>query len=263
MSNFVRLLFVFLIALTNDLAAAEWSNTELHYQRGNLDVPNFAGGGDVATDVLTFQHASGWKYGENFFFIDFLNDSKTDGFNDSDYYGELYVNFSLGKLFNRSTEFGLINGLGIIAGLNIAGDGNVRKYLPGIRLSWKLPGFAFLNTDITAYLDDSGGVKSGGAPAEDDSYMIDVNWAFPLTIRGHRFSIEGHVEYIGQRDNEFGAEVSEWLLAQPQFRYDLGKTLFDTPDQLYVGVEWQLWLNKLGEKGTDESVIQALVVWRL
>lgn len=268
MSKYSNSLIFLLIVLTltnlsTILLAADWSTTELHYQYGNLDSPGFAGGGDTPTTVLTFQHASGWKYGDNFFFIDFLDDSEIDGFNDSDYYGELYVNLSLSKILGGTVGIGPIKDIGLLAGLNLAGDANVRKYLPGIRLSWDVPGFAFLNTDFTAYVDDSSGVGSGGAPEENDSFMIDANWAYPLSIGAHDFSIEGHIEYIGQRQNEFGTEVRNWVLAQPQFRYDLGKTLFDTANVLHVGIEYQFWYHKLGDKDTNENRVQALVVWRL
>ena len=52
---------------------AEWSNTELQLQYGNLDIPTFAGGGDSYHLIYTLQHASGWKYGDNFFFVDVLD----------------------------------------------------------------------------------------------------------------------------------------------------------------------------------------------
>ena len=88
--------------------------------------------------------------------------------------------------------------------VGIDADADVLKFLPGIRLSWNIPGFAFLNTDFTAYIDANEGVSGGGAPKEDDSFMIDVNWAYPIEIGGQKFSIEGHAEYIDSRDNEFG-----------------------------------------------------------
>jgi nucleoside-specific outer membrane channel protein Tsx len=256
--------FVTSLCLPAVVNAAEWSTTELQLQYGELDTPEFAGGGKADTTILTFQHASVWKYGDNFFFIDYLNDNQEgNGFNDTDFYGELYLNFSLGKISGATIGVGPIKDIGILAGLNFAGDANVRKYLPGVRLSWDIPEFDFLNTDFTAYLDDSSGVTSGGAPKEDDSYMFDVSWAYPFSIGEHSFSIEGHAEYIDERANEFGDTVESWVLLQPQFRYDLGKTLFKSDDQLFVGVEWQYWKNKLGDKKTDENAIQALLVWRL
>jgi nucleoside-specific outer membrane channel protein Tsx len=241
--------------------AEDWSTTEIHYQNGKLDVPEFAGGGDEDTNILTFQHAGGWKYGDNFFFVDLL-DAGSNSFNNNDAYAEWYTNFSFGKISGNEVGFGPVNDVGFIVGINYAADANVRKYLPGIRFSLDLPGFAFANLDVTAYIDDSSGVGGGGAPSEDDSFMIDFNWAYPFSAGNQDFSIEGHVEYIGERDNEFGDTVESHILAQPQFRWDAGKALFDAPQQLFVGIEYQYWQNKLGDKDTDESVAQFLAVWR-
>lgn len=241
--------------------AEDWSITEIHYQYGTLDIPEFAGGGDEDTKILTFQHAGGWKYGDNFFFVD-LSDAGSNAFANNDAYLEWYSNFSLGKISGNEDGYGPFKDIGIILGLNYAADANVKKYLPGIRFVLPLPGFTFANLDMTAYLDDSGGVGSGGAPSEDDSYMIDFNWAYPFSVGNHDFSIEGHVEYIGERDNEFGDTVEAHILAQPQFRWDLGKALFGSPQQLFVGFEYQYWQNKLGDKDTDESTVQFLGVWR-
>ncbi|MES2014167.1 MAG: nucleoside-binding protein [Pseudomonadota bacterium] len=251
-----------LIVINAPAQAAEWSTTELQYQYGHLVAPQFAGGASSDTNIFTLQHASGWGFGDVFFFVDSLHDHHTDGINDHDLYGELYVNFSLGKLLAKPVALGAIKDVGLIAGLNAAKDAKVRKYLPGVRLSWDVPGFAFLNTDFMAYLDDNAGVAHGGAPKESDSYLIDINWAHPFTIASQAFSIEGHVEYAGSRHNEFGAPVSDWLLAQPQFRWDAGKSMTGKANQLYLGVEYQYWRNKLGDNRTTESRPQFLAVWR-
>ena len=233
----------------------------MHYQYGDLDTPEFAGGGSEYTHIVTLQHASGWKYGDNFFFVDFSDGDNSD-FNNNDVYAEWYSNFSLGKITGKDISFGPISDIGLIMGFNYGADPKVKKYLPGIRFSLNLPGFAFANLDMAPYIDDSEGVSEGGAPKEDDSYWIDFNWAYPFSFGNHDFSIEGHIEYIGQRDNEFDDKVKWWILAQPQFRYDLGKALFNNPRQLYVGTEIQWWENKLGESETDELVAQALLVWQ-
>jgi len=243
--------------------AALWSSTELHYQHGRLDTPSFIpGADDSSTSIFTIQNATGWKHVDLFVFVDIIDDRDDDGFNDSDLYGEMYVASGIGTWRGADLNWGPIRDLGPVIGLNVADDAKVRKYLPGIRLYWTAPGFAFLNTDITRYIDDSRGVAHGGAPSEDDSFMVDVAWAYPFDIGAQSFSIEGHMEYIGSRTNEFGGRVSHWILAQPQFRWDAGKAFFDRPQKLYLGVEWQYWRNKLGDPDTDESAVQALAVWK-
>lgn len=238
--------------------AAIWSRTEMHLQYGSLDTP-FTGfiedGLEESKDtlIITLQHASGWKYGDNFFFFDVLlaNDAGVNGFNDNDIYGEWYPYFSFRKIGGKEPGEGALKDVRFIAGLNYASQAKVFKFLPGIGLSWKAPGFIFLNTDFTAYIDNSAGVADGGVPSEDDSFMIDTSWRRPI---GEKFSIEGHIEYIGSRTNEFGGDVSWWILGQPQFRY------YVNPD-LAIGIEWQFWLNKLGDPDTDENTVQALLVW--
>ena len=243
-----------LVAFASSGHALEWSDTELHMQYGRLDVPSFAGGGRANHLIVTGQHAHGWKYGDNFFFVDML-DSREPGFQDSDLYGEWYSNFSLSKISGRKIGGGLIADIGLVLGINRAGDANVVKYLPGVRLALNLDGFAFANLDITAYIDDSKGVASGGAPRESDSFMVDLSFARPFTLGQQDFSIEGHIEYIGSRKNRFGDRVDGWLLAQPQLRWRVA-------ERLWMGFEYQYWMNKLGDGATDENTVQALLVWQ-
>jgi len=246
------LAFALLMLAAPPASAAIWTNTELHIQYGTLDVPSFAGGGEKDTTIFTFQSASGWKYGDNFFFFDVIS-SENGGFNDTDTYGEWYSYFSPRKMSGKGEMSGKLKDVRLIAGFNWDPDADVVKYLPGIGLSWNIKGFAFLNTDFTMYIDDSVGIAGGGgAPSEDDTFMVDVNWARPIGKKG---SIEGHAEYIGERTNEFGGKVEAWILAQPQFRYFVSESVA-------IGIEYQYWMNKLGDADTDESAAQALLVWK-
>ncbi len=61
------------------------------------------------------------------------------------------------------------------------------------------------------------------------------------------------VYYVGARS---------WFFGQPQFRVDLGSLLYNMPGELFVGTEYQFWINKLGDPVTNESALQALVVWQ-
>ena len=63
--------------------------------------------------------------------------------------------------------------------------------------------------------------------------------------------------------NSFGTtELESWILFQPQIRLDLGEALGNESGKLFVGIEYQYWKNKLGEKGTDDNTAQLLAVWR-
>ena len=246
-----------LVVGTAPTAAAQ---LDFQYQRGNLTNP--FSGERYYTSILTIQHATGWKLGDSFFFMDIIDDGGNDGFNDKDLYGEWYPTLSFGKMTGKEVKLGPIRDVALIGGINFDADANFFKYLPGVRLSWKVPGFLFLNTDITAFIDANSGAASGGAPRTSNSFMVDANWALPFKIGGQSFSIAGHAEYIGGTTDEFGNQNRWWILAQPQFTWDLGAALFGEANQLMVGTEYQFWRNKLGTAHHD-NVLQLLVIWRI
>lgn len=247
-------LALLLCVLLSPAYALEYSRTELHLQYGNLAVPTFAGGGNAYHLIYTLQHASGWQYGDNYFFVD-VRDAQNREFQDLDAYGEWYENFSLGKITGRKIGVGIISDVGLVLGFNWAPELKIKKYLYGLRLSFDLDGFTFANLDVTTYIDDSAGVSSGGVPSEGDSFMMDFKFMRPFTIGEASFSIQGHVEYIDGRKNEFGDTVESWILAQPQLRWNLH-------ERFALGIEYQFWLNKLGDGPTDENTVQALLVWK-
>ncbi len=229
--------------------AAQWSVTEVQLQRGDLTEAFGPEAGDEKSNtIITLQHASGWKYGENFFFVDHITKESSQEF-----YGEWYPFFSSAKIFGAEYG-GAVRDVGLVLGVNAAPEVDSLKYLPGIQVNWNLPGFAFFNTLLSGYIDDS-------ESEEDDSFMFDVAWKYPFEAAGQSFSIEGHAEYIGSRDTAFG-EAESWILAQPQFRWDAGKTWFSEPGLLQLGIEYQYWDNKLGTDEKDNAV-QLLVVWGL
>ena len=240
-------------------AAPAPAQTELHLQYGELLNP-FSGAGEQ-TVVLTVQRASRWQLGDSFFFVDYLDDGGEDGFNDREFYAEWYPTLSLGKLSGRGPGPGPLADLALVAGFNAGGDGRVLKYLPGLRASWEVPGFLFLNTDLTAYIDDNAGLAGGGPPATGHSWMLDVSWALPFEAGGQSLAIAGHAEYVGGSTDELDREVRGWILAQPQFTWDLGRALLGRPHRLLAGIEYQYWRNKLGTD-QQESTAQLLLVWR-
>jgi len=234
-----------------------WSSTEVHYSKGDLLDP--FSGKDLDTTIVTFQHAGGHKYGKNFFFVDHsrTKDSKTE------FYGEWYSTFSLGAITGDDMSFGMVKDVGLLAGFNFAPSVDKMILLPGVSLALDLPGFAFANLDITGYNHVT---TKTGDKEEESSYMLDFNWAYPFKAGGFSWSIEGHAEYIAGRDvinsdGSKGTPVENWILAQPQLRMDLGEALGNEAGNFFVGIEYQYWKNKLGQKGQNESTVQLQTVW--
>ena len=248
------------VLMTGFLVLPAAAQLDFQFQYGSLTNP--FSGETSPTRILTFQHAGGWLLGGSFFFIDFLDDELVDGFNDKDFYGEWYPTLSFGKLFRRNLQMGAIRDVSFISGINFDADADVLKYLPGLQLSWQVPGFIFLNTDFTAILDMNNGLAKGGAPTTDNGFMFDVSWLKIFNIRNLTFQFMGHAEYISSVGDETGGTQQAWILAQPQLVVDLGKA-FGTENWLLVGVEFQYWRNKLGVEDRHDSVPQFLAVWRL
>lgn len=239
--------------------AADWSTTEIQYQFGNLDNP-FAGN-QTETSIITLQHASGNRFGDVFFFVDFLDDGRSDFFNDKDAYAEGYAYFSSAKILGSSFG-GPVKDVGVLIGFNYDADADFLAYLPGAYIDWNVPGFAFLRTQFTAVIDDSTGIANGGnSPSRDNGFEADVSWAYPIQAFGQYFSFEGHIQYDTGVDNEFGVSLPYSVLGQPQFRWDVGYAVSGKKDQFFIGTEYQFWINKLGTN-VDESAFQALGVWR-
>ena len=76
--------------------AAIWSDTELQVLYGK-DFQEPFNPNDVAKTIVTLQHASGWEYGRNFFFVDALKSDEQDNAA-----GEIYGETSTGGISTAS-----------------------------------------------------------------------------------------------------------------------------------------------------------------
>lgn len=246
--------------------AAMWSDTELHVTNGViLDAYAVKNEDPIIlkdTTILTIQHASGHKYGSNFLFVD-QSYVKGKGLES---YMEGYASVSLGAITGNDISYGVINDVGLIGGINLAIEADKMFLLAGVRLGMDLPGFAFANLDFMSY--NNVVISAEDKREEHTSGMVDFSWAIPFEAGGFSWSLEGHAEYIAGRDskmlNEETLEKDRYegsFLAQPQLRMDLGKALGYAEGNVYLGLEYQYWKNKLGQKGQNESTTQLLAVW--
>lgn len=242
--------------------AFTFSTTEIQFQLGRLKSPFAPSNGNAAwTPIVTLQHASSWVFGDVFFFIDFLDDKRKDGFNDEDAYGELYLYFSSAKLLGMQYGGSPLKDVGIVAGVNAGADADYRGYLPGVYLDWNVPGFAFFRTQFTALIDDSKDTIGKGG-AQKNGWQADASFAAPFELAGQFFSFEGHIEYTeNSRNTTYNTKQKDWILAQPQLRWDAGYALTGKKDVFFLGTEYQFWMNKLGTN-VDESRFQGLAVVR-
>lgn len=230
------------------VSAADWSATNVQILHGT-QYADTGGIDDKVKTVFTLEHANGWKYGDNFFFLDASNPTATG----TAHYAEFSPRFSLGKITGKSLSFGVVKDV-LIAGTWEIGDG-VRAYLAGIGFALDLPKFTF--ADINFYLRQSH--RDFAAESTDTGAQVTIDWLLPFDVAGLKFAFEGFADYAWGED---GGSVpkADNLIAGPRLLLDVGNFV-GAPGKVQVGVEYQIWRNKFGIDGVDEDVPQIMAKW--
>lgn len=243
------------VGLSTLAVAAEWSASEVQFLRGrHFHEP---GNADAATkNIVTLSHASGHGWGDVFLFVDYLRSDGWDGHAD-EFYGEAYLNPSLGKLLGRDLGLGPIKDVRLTLGVNHGDKSSGATplvWLPGMTLALDLPGFAFFDLGLTGYLDRG---RFNGAPTacNADAWQVTPAWKYPFRLGQLSMSFEGFVDRIGRH-----GVCAAQTLSQPQLRLDAG-ALWGSPGRFHVGVEYQFWRNKFGIEGLNERFPQLLFTW--
>ncbi len=181
-----------LLGFATAQAADRWSSTNVQVLYGET----YELGPETRT-ILTLEHASGWEYGDNFFFVD-VTDFEDE---DTSLYGEFASRLSLSKISGRKIGVGPLADV-LLAGQLEFGD-DLRTYLYGIGTSWTIPGFAFFNLDF--YVRDEQG-RDG-----DPTWQITPSWLVPFGVGPVKASFGGFIDFAGsQGDRE------ESIIGAPQ-----------------------------------------------
>lgn len=238
--------------------AADWSSTNVQLLYGqNYEV------GESEETVLTLEHADGWKYGDNYFFVDI-----TEPFNNGTAaYGEFSPRISPAKILGYAPiSFGIVKDIMIAGTLEMGGGGSgsdtgVHSYLLGIGLPLDLPGFAFADLNVYARKSHRDFVSAiPGGEQTDMGGQVTIDWLYPFTIGGTKWSFGGFLDYaFGEDSGTVGKEDN--IISSPQLLFDLGDALGGAPGQLEVGVEYDFWWNKYGIDGEDENNPNIMVKW--
>lgn len=242
------------LALATDVSAgaAEWSSTNIQYLYGTSHQSIFfdAGAGrldsrDETRSIITLEHVNGWKYGDNFFFVDITNPDRSDDETKTSFYGELSPRLSLGKISGRELSLGVVKDVLITTTAEI-GDG-FHNYLYGLAVDLALPGTPVFQ--INYYIRNEIG------PGKDRGEQFTLVWLRPFAIGDLSFTFEGFLDYA------YGMNHAEDnLLTAPRLLLDVGK-FWGSPGTLQAGVEYQIWRNKFGLDSIDEDVPQAMLKW--
>ena len=192
--------------------------------------------------------SDGWQYGSNFFFTDIVDRNDIG----VEVYAEVYSSLSMNKISGHDLSFGPIKDISLLAGLNISNkpeSDNFKAYLLGLSFDLSTPLFDYLQLNISSFKDDSVSGKYG--------MQITPVWSFPFELAELKFKFRGFTDFNVGNTNAPGVFT---ILSQPQLLLDVGDLAGFKSDKLYVGTEYSHWHNKFAVKGTDENVVQVMII---
>lgn len=243
--------------------AADWSDTSIGLRYGTKfaePYDNNADGSrrDIKKAIISLTHVSGYKYGTNFFNVDYLASDHNDpagGVDGSSGAREVYAVYrhmlDFGKVTGKELKFGPVRGVGLTAGFdfNTKNDGYASKkqmLVAGPTLMFDVPGFANLTALALRESNAPGGIsryyyKTHGA--------LELDWGIP--IASLPLSFNGYALYIGSKGkNEFGGDTAPETHIDMSLMWDVG-TMMGAPKRMFqVGIAYEYWKNKFGNPTT-------------
>lgn len=201
--------------------------------------------------TLTFEYVNSMSFGDSFIFVDYIDFLDTDG-EESSFYGEISPRFSLGKITDRDWGFGPITDVLIATTYEFGEEEDSENLLYGIGLDFDIPGFDYFH--INLYYRDSLNHTSEG-------WQLTPCFGYTLPIGASEIIIDGYIDYVFASED---SNYEENLHINPQIKYNLGKLIWGEDQRLYVGLEYDYWMNKYGVKDsnsfkTDQSAYSFLL----
>jgi nucleoside-specific outer membrane channel protein Tsx len=258
-----KIALVALAAAAVGVQAADWSDTALTYRHGTKFGEPFEGN-NITKDIIGLNHVSGYKYGTNFFNVDYLmsKDGSADPAfpNASSGAREIYAAYrntvDLEKATGKSYKATGVRGLGVTFG----GDYNVKNdagynsskemVVLGPTVMFDVPGF--LNVSLLQ-LWESNSPYNAKTPAGTERYnyephpMLTAAWGIPFSVASVPLSFEGFANVISPKGKlESGRDSKTETNIDMQVMYDMSSAVGAQAKTFKVGVEYQFWKNKFG-----------------
>ena len=241
--------------------ALDWSDTAVSWRYGTRFAEPF-NPEHINKHVLALTHASGYKYGSNYFNLDLLKSDSKDpkSLTGSSGAEEAYLLYrhtlDIGALSGRELRFGPVKGLGLTGGFDLNHKEDVgynsrkRMLVLGPTLMWDVPGF--LNTSLLLIHESN--APSGAFPpisgvagrryTYDNHPMLSASWGIPVA---EGWSFEGYANFIAAKGlDEVGNPTSAETNIDMQLMYDIGARYGQKKNRFRIGVEYQFWNNKFG-----------------
>ena len=240
--------------------AADWSDTSISWRYGTRFAEPF-NPEHIKKHIFALTHASGYKYGSNFFNVDLLQSDKTDPASLTQNEGaqEAYIVYrhtlDIGALRGTEMRYGPVKGVGLTLGFDwntkndVGYNSRKRMLVAGPTLMWDVPGF--LNTSLLVLRESN--APSGAFPpisnvngryTYDTHAALSVTWGIPVA---ERLSFEGYGMFIAAKgQDEVGNGTGAETNIDMALMYDLGSHFGQPKKRFRVGLEYQFWNNKFG-----------------
>jgi len=240
----IIVLMALLCALVVSASAENWSETNVQYLYGN-DFDQLAGGETVPNgkmETITIEHAGGWDYGKNFFFMDLTSADFGSG---KEYlvYAEWAPKISLSQVGESELSWGIIKDVFIAGEINQGDD--FRAVNLGLALALEIPTFTFFDANLFTRKDNY----------NDRTMQLTLAWKSKFRLFSAPLVFEGFFDYYG---TDFGTEV----VTQPRLLLE-GTAFSDKLKNLQVGTELYYYRSSAAAwRGSiNEAVPQIMIKW--
>lgn len=267
-----KIALVALAAAAVGVQAAEWSDTSIGIAHGNKFAEPFVGD-HIAKTILNLNHASGFKYGSNYFNVDMLMSAPSDPAFTGAKTGaqEVYVIYRntldlskvTGKDFKSTgiRDYGLTTGFDLNTKDNAGYNAKKQMFVAGPTVMLDVPA-GFLNVSLLQLWESNSPLvassTSSAAVGTDRYYytphpMLSASWGIPFSAAGVPFEFQGVANYIttkGKAEDGVTDTAAETFI-DLKLMYDLSSSIGAAPKTFKVGAEYQYWKNKFGNPTTS------------
>jgi hypothetical protein len=228
-------LLLSLTCVSTTADAATFSSTKVEVLYG-WDYKRGPGFSETDEAIITVANASGFAWGDSFFFLDQTN------VDDADSTSGTHFEFGPRYRFYKPEGDSAIAGFYGIVQADFTSNRFVQKIvkMAGVSVDWNVPGFKFVKTHVQYRNDPT---------LDGSSVQFNLVWNKSFKLGDSDFSFEGFADYTTSE----GTTVAN-LLVQPQVLWHVNKNVG-------IGFEYQYWKNRLGIDGLNEKSPQVMVRW--
>jgi nucleoside-specific outer membrane channel protein Tsx len=205
----------------------QWQDNSLTYLFGDKYKLDPAG-----QQTLTFEHASGWAFGDLFIFTDgiYFNGDRDSKGNRASFYGEVAPRLSAGKILDKDLSVLFIKDW-LLAGCYEFGENSDENVLIGAGVDLDIPGFDFFQLNLYRRYNDHA--------KDPESYQLTPVWKITIPVGDTSIVFDGFIDWVF-------ADDTRNLHINPQLKLDVGTLVGMDAGKLYAGIEYDYWEHKYG-----------------